>query len=433
MPMSRTDEGWASVERWVSRLDPSGTKMRRSIVRRFIRWVQTNGGRFSGYTPDQLVEYQKRCDNGSKFDMLDLIQSYILTLRGRYSTKKRYYSDLRSLFAHNRAPLPRDPSFQLTGDLPKVQGTLTVEEVRDLVLSSKPVYRAIFLCMFQGGMDQETFEYWNINGWKSLQAQLRRDPEVVKIDLPGRKRAKNRRPYYTLVGRDAIEALQTWLQYRPDRIPKLDENGKPILDEKGRPLLIENPYIFTSQYQGPITKPSLEMYWRRRCRRLGIVERKRGGGRGVRHGKNLHELRDVFRSQWEKSPAKGSVAEFLMGHVVDPLEYNKAFRDEQFVREEYMKALPMLQIMSSSRPFGAVDRDEVRRLNGTIRELEAEVERLRAGRSDDVEALKAKLEEQDLLISRLQENFQEMFAATQRFMKRMEEKLGKSRRSDLTI
>ena len=75
-----------------------------------------------------------------------------------------------------------------------------------------------------------------------------------------------------------------------------------------------------------------------------------------------------------KSPAKASVVEFCMGHIVDPLEYNKAHHDEKWVRGEYRKALPMLQIMSSDTPFGKVDVDEVESLRAQVADLQAQVE-----------------------------------------------------------
>ena len=61
-----------------------------------------------------------------------------------------------------------------------------------------------------------------------------------------------------------------------------------------------------------------------------------------------------------------------MGHVVDPMEYNKAWRDEKWVRQEYMKALPWLNILSSPRAFGQVDEDEVIYLRRRVQELERE-------------------------------------------------------------
>jgi len=120
-------------------------------------------------------------------------------------------------------------------------------------------------------------------------------------------------------------------------------------------------------------------------------------------GKNPHEMRDLFRSMWEKSPAKGSVAEFCMGHVIDPLEYNKAFRDDEWVRDQYLNAEPWLNIISSGRPFGQVDKDEVTGLNRRIYELQAQVERLRMGRSDETEALTKRLEGQERKIEALED------------------------------
>ena len=86
------------------------------------------------------------------------------------------------------------------------------------------------------------------------------------------------------------------------------------------------------------------------------------------------------RQQYEKSPGKGSAAEYVMGHRVDPLEYNKACEDERWLRGEYLKALPLLQIMSSGVPFGMVSEEEAdQRLEdqaARIAQLEAKLDQL---------------------------------------------------------
>jgi len=182
---------------------------------------------------------------------------------------------------------------------------------------------------------------------------MNENPYVLKIDLPGRKSKKFEKPYYAYIGGDAINAINNWREHRP-------YNTKAI---------------FTDQFGNPISKKALELYWMRHLRKLGIVKLVTGSLR-FRSGKNLHEIRDVFRSQWEKSSAKSSVAEFLMGHTVDPLEYNKSFRDEKWTKREYEKALPFLQIISSGRPFGQIDEDTVEYQATRIMELENEVQRL---------------------------------------------------------
>ena len=346
------------MEFWLGRLSPPTAVTNRYHFNRFMRWLRGNGGEFSHFTPDELVEFQIEASGRERYRILDVVQSYVNTVKGRHGTKVKVYSTIRSFFMHNRAELPRDGSFHIRGDKPKVVGNLKPEEIRQIILSSNECYRAIFLCMFQGAIDRESFIWWNNYGWPKLKEALKGDSEVIRIDLPGRKNARNLRPYYTFIGPDAIDALRKWIPLRAK----------------------EASAIFTDQLGKPVSSNAVKQYWDRHLRRLGLVKRVhtgKGRGGGVRYGKNPHEMRDVFRSLWEKSSAKPSVAEFLMGHEVDPLEYNKAFKDEGWVRREYLKALPYIQIISSGRPFGQVEEDELDKLRAQVRRLEQAGEKVR--------------------------------------------------------
>lgn len=345
----------ATVAKWRGRLAASTFTAHRNIFRMFMRWLRENGGEFSDYSPDDFIAYMKDEDRkkGDGFKVLDLVQSFVDQLDWRYNSKVRAYAAVRSFFLHNRAELPRDGGYEMRSNKPPVEGTLTIDEIRDIIMGSNELYQAIYISMFQGALDLSGFEYWNTNGWEDLKEQLRDDPEVVKVKLPGRKRQRNKRPFYTFIGGDSIKAIRNYLPKRP----------------KG------GTAIFYNKDGGAVNKKAVKMYWLRHLDRQGLISRAVGRGRkgrGNRYGKNLHEIRDVFRSQWEKSPAKVSVAEFMMGHTVDPLEYNKAYRDESWTRREYMKALPMLQIMSSGRPFGMVDEDELETLRRKMRKFEEE-------------------------------------------------------------
>lgn len=326
-----------STKFWKGRVAPTTYKSYITAFGHFKRWLDEHGGALAGLTPDELVEYQKNTDNGTQYDILDLVQTWAQGLRTpdgrdwRLASKKGCYAAIRSFFSHNRAPLPRDP-FTLRSDTPDSEGTLTIENIRDVALASKPVYRAVFLSMFQGALDLQGFIHWNMHGWEDLQQALR-DPHVdtVKIRLPKRKRS--RKPFHTFIGADAIKAIRDYLPTRPQ---DADEEA-----------------IFYSQYKTPLQKSTLQHYWLDRLTKLGLIKRRPGTG-SQRYGKNLHELRDVWRSQWEKSPAKASIAEFCMGHMIDPLEYNKAYKDEEWTLEQYTLAQPMLEIMSTARPYGLV-------------------------------------------------------------------------------
>ena len=365
------------VENWLIRFAESTKKSYRFHFERWIRWMGENGDKLAGLSPGELVEFQRNASNDEEFIILDLLQRHTREIPGRYNSKMKPYTCVRSFFKHSRASLPQDV-FAPRAELPPVIGDLTVDEIRLVVLASKPVYQAVFLCMLQGGMDGVGLVDWSKAGYKNLKKMLPelmhmgREKRALKIVLPGRKKYRNIKPFYTYIGADAIDALQNWLKRRPP----------------------EAEAIFTNQYGEPVTTKSMRTYWTRKLIMLGIIELGKPGNRGNRYGKNPHEMRDVFRSQWEKTTAKGSVAEFMMGHQIDPLEYNKAFRDELWTLGEYQKALPLLEIISSGRPFGKVEEEEVQILRDRVNDLEARLEEAveKANRTGSVEARLERLE-----------------------------------------
>jgi integrase len=343
-----------SVIRWLGRLRPSTAKSYQNRFNAFMRWIKEGGGRFADMTPDGLLEYQKKSDDANRYDILDAIQAYVSSLKLRHKSLKTTYAILRSFFLHNRCELPRDPSYRINSDVEPVTGDLSIEQIRDMVLSSNEVYRAVFLSIFQGSLDLSAFDHWNLNGWDKLRKDLQKKPNMIRIDIPGRKGMRNAKPFYSLIGGDAIDAIVNYLPNRP-----ADGNA-----------------IFYTKEGKPVSKESVKYYWLRHLDRIGIIDRSANmEGKSKRYGKNLHEIRDVFRSQWEKSPAKGSVAEFMMGHLrqIDPNEYNKAFRDEEWVRDIYEDALPMLQIMSSDMPYGKISGTIVKTMQKQISDLEAQL------------------------------------------------------------
>ena len=198
----------------------------------WFKWIGINGGDFRDLSPDELIEYQKNVDNGSQYEVLDiLVHPYVKSKTGRAGYKRRVYNCIKSFFLHNRAPLPKDPAYIIRGDLPKVLGTLSPDEIRRIVLSSNSMYQALFLCMFQGGMGLDELIWWSNNGWKELEVQLGQQSRAIRISLIGRKSRKNDYNYYTFIGEDAIQAI------RPERYTILN---KVNLSRKSAKKLAEN-------------------------------------------------------------------------------------------------------------------------------------------------------------------------------------------------
>jgi len=368
--------GYSKVDGWLMRLAPSTRKPATSMFNNFMVWIGENDTKFCAMTPDELVEYQFNADRDRRYDILDqLVQPFLLSIEGRQGYKQKLYTTIRSFFMHNRAELPKDPGINLGATRDSVRGRLEPTQIRDMVLSSKPVYQAIILSMFQGGMGLAELNYWSQNGWESLQRQISEGRDIVKIELPGRKKSRKRQPYHTFIGGDALDAVKNWLQYRP--------TGAKA--------------IFTNKAGKPIIKSNIYMYWLRHLRKLGLAEPAEKGMIHTRTGRNPHELRDAFRTQWAKSGASPDIAEYMMGHDIDPNEYNKVFRDEEYSLAEYRRALPMLQIMTGTAPYRLVKETVVEQLQRENEEL-----RRRINGFEDLEAKFKDLEAR--IMKRLDEN-----------------------------
>lgn len=364
-------EGWTKVEHWMGRLSPDNRRKNVYVIRKWMGWVRENGGRFRDYTPDDLIRFQAEASNGERFSILDeTVEPFIIQEPGRIGHKVKLYSSIRSLFLHNRAELPKDASFKIKPTVPKVAGTLTPEEIRDIVLSCKPMYKAVYLCMFQAGMDEETFTWWSANGWGELRPQLEAGKNIIKITLPGRKSRKFEENYTTLIGDDAISALRYYVE---------NQRGTGI-----------GP-IFPNRDGGTLSKNALYLYWIRQLRRRGLVGAPVSGVKNYRSGKNPHELRDVFRTLWAMSGAAPHIGEAMMGHTTDELGYDKSPKNERYVLEQYRKALRFLNLMSSLRAFGQVSEDEVESLRRQLREAQAgqngKVAELQQQRAEDREEM----------------------------------------------
>ena len=337
------------VERWLGRLAEATKPGYLRLLGLFLTYL---GERGFTCDPEELIEYQKGALGDDRYVILDYLQEWVQGFEGvRMGTKRRKYSAVKSFFQHNRADLPRDPVFRLRADLPTSQGDFSFEELRALLSGCNRLYRAMLISMFMGGMGAGELIHWSNHGWDSFIEQIESGARFIRVDLPGRKMRRNAENYYTLLGRDARKALGAYLE------------------ERGR----EPGAIFQNQRGNPVQVQNINIYLRRHFRRLGSLRSQGGNGPGARYGKHPHELRDLFRTRWHLSGANALVAEFFMGHRVDPLGYNKAMRNREYVVSEYMKAEPWLNVLSEDAE--KVSRREVKWLEEEHVALKEEMER----------------------------------------------------------
>jgi len=146
---------------------------------------------------------------------------------------------------------------------------------------------------------------------------------------------------------------------------------------------------------------SVNWFWHDKCFKLGIIKAKDQGNK-TRYGKNIHQIRSLFRSQWQKSSAEAMPAEFFMGHTVDPLGYNQAHIDEKYMKKQYKKAEPMLSIMSSEKPFGYI--------SGDVEQELLKQEKTITKQESTISTIEAQLNDKDRTIDRLVEMYVKMEA-----------------------
>ncbi len=410
------------VKKWIKRLSKkTGIDSARTLYRfiKFLeiqdgfKWKDKQGNEYIARTPEELLNAQDALQTQGRrqrFKLVEVVQEWINSGKGRYRTKKQRYTRIRSFFLHNRVPLPEDKSFKLKGDEEPVQGVMTIDDLQKLILSSNEAYQAVFLIMFQSGMGGKEFDYFNTHSWKQIKPQLEAGKKIIRINLPGRKHAEFERPYYTFIGKDAIDALNRYLiirgQIKNSEPIFINKNGTPISDGTLQRYFKRHivklgiiKYITPKcpecggETRKKIVSSTTRFYkqtgsrTRYSCNECGYVfpsnEEIKKSFRSSRYGVSPHEMRDLFRSCWETSPAKGIVAEFFMGHVIDPNNYNKFYKtDPAWVERQYKKAVPWLNVISEDPRRIPVDEvaqltDKTKEQNEIIQKQQTELEALK--------------------------------------------------------
>jgi hypothetical protein len=208
------------VQKWLQQLAPSSQAAAVPRAYAYFQWLYVHGGPCAGLSVAALLDLQDQQVGRARYAQLDVLQRYVNGLSQRVSSKTQVYSTIRSVYARNRVELPRDRCFVIRSDIaPPTREPFTVEGLRRLIGVASRLYRAVFLCMFQGALGNEELMVLN-RSWDQVWPQLLAGRSRVKIALPGRKHSRNRMPYYTFIGHDAVVALKAYLDAERGAVPK---------------------------------------------------------------------------------------------------------------------------------------------------------------------------------------------------------------------
>ena len=205
---------------------------------------------------------------------------------------------------------------------------LTSDEIRRLVKEAKnPRDRALILCLMPGLGVGELIQF--TKDWYKYAEAIRNKTIPLRINLV---RPKTVRAYWTLLWDDAVETLNDLLQERERKLER---------------KLTDKDYLFVTSYGEPIREESVQDMVRDLADRSGVEKRVENK---LTYRVRPHELgRDFLRTTLENLEVQHSIAEFLLGHKVDPLLYNKFARTEEGkdrITKALARARPILNVLT---------------------------------------------------------------------------------------
>jgi len=326
---------------------------------------------FENLTPTLLLRMQRVNNRKQPSDedptpelvLPKLLKNWVNDQPLRLRTKNSRWAIVKSFFKYNDCVFPDPKSINLRSDKAPSQSHLTIDIVRHAVTAAKLRDKSWLLVKWMSFQDQARLNYINRNLGGHIVEEMRAGKTMIRLDLLGRKRDKNKRPYFTFMGKDAVEALREYFD-------KERSGGWPKPEES----------IWLNNEGGPFAYCMYHEIWIGLLRRLGYIEnRRRGKGKaeaGTRYGYGQHEFRDVGISYLHTNAKREGLdldfVHFMMGHTknLDPNRYDRFFEDANYGREQYQIAERYLNIISRTASI-ELEREHLREMEERLAKLEA--------------------------------------------------------------
>ncbi len=283
----------------------------------------------------------------------------------RAVTMKIDYAAIKSYFEKNEYPLNVRidlKNLYKTTEGDDDQPSLDLEEVMKLLTVGKPsiTQKAVFLCKLHRGLDNSTFaDRFNFQVWDQLVSyfgtdeytkwDLKRCPVPIKLT-----RMKTGILHVGFLDKDAVTAIQEYLDFRRKKTGNEMKSGALFLSEKNEP--ITEMWIITS--------------FSRLRKNAGLDKTLGGYERQRKYRATPHELRDLLKSTLIDSGTRPDLADYFIGHKPKDSYEKQAILYPETLRKEYSKASKMLNIFSnfSSHMKSAQSGDEMKERMSKIEE-----------------------------------------------------------------
>ncbi|MGD0319753.1 MAG: tyrosine-type recombinase/integrase [Nitrososphaerales archaeon] len=365
-----------SVQRMLSKLGSEKTKdpwVRRLF--RYEQWLKQKG--YFGSITEMLEDYRSAKNEDRRYHHINLVGEFLNSWRASRETKNSIVKVIRGFYRKNRADLPREKVVYSKDMLLDTPGTgeqyVKPEEIWRIVNDGHVPARdkAILAVLLYMGMDESTLTtQFNFYAYPQLAKALgdrheewdvERGP--VRINLT---RPKTETKYYNFLPPRGLQFLKEWLNVRQQI------TGSEVAIRREAGAEVSDPVFLSSKGQ-PICERLVSNVVRDSSFKAGVQRRVEGTKRYRIHG---HEFRDTFKTTCKVAGVDGAVAEFFIGHRIDPLGYDKSpWAYPEHFREQYLLAEPYL---SGEHQRYQVQAEKSHELEDRIRSLESALTRLAA-------------------------------------------------------
>ena len=284
------------------------------------------------------------------------------------STMNVMFSAIMSYFEKNECPIGMKYDARNHDTHEMVEDSeLTMQDLRRIICHGKLsiVLKSIILTKFQAGLDSSTMaDRFNYEAYAQIVRHFKsKNPDSWDLDMcpvPIRLvRMKTTFKYITFFDRDAVSALQEYLNWRTTKYGEFDPNDP----------------IYVNSHGTGVTSEWISEEFKTAAVRAGV--QKKIGKRQYKI--KSHGMRHLLKTTLKACGCKDYVADFVLGHK-PPNTYDRPDMYPDVLRSEYAKGSSKINIISNLE--SALEGGNQMDTNARLGETEAELARIREKLAD---------------------------------------------------
>jgi hypothetical protein len=278
-------------------------------------------------------------------DIIKIIKRYLtdpIHKGKKASTILLYKSAIASYFEKNDHPLifKFDPKTIYDSENDPDKRRLTLNELMEMLTVGQPsiTEKAVILCKFHRGLDSSTLvDRFNYEAWDQLVhyfgSKSYKSWNLDKCPIPIKlARIKTGYIHRGFLDRDAIAAIQNYLDYRHKKTGKRMQSNQPL---------------FLNKYNYPINTEWVSDKFFKLAKRAGIQKPINDPESKTQQYKiSSHEVRDLLKSTLLDSGCRADIADHVIGHTPKDSYEKQAMLYPDTLRQEYSKASDRLNLFT---------------------------------------------------------------------------------------